>query len=105
MAGLQKLQKAKQMVPFGVDMHLDNIGLFLYFLGEKLSVKERAEFAKGIGLTKREVEQWQKLETNSKKLEKDLKSAKLRKPSHIYVLLSKAPGEQILFRSEEHTSE
>src|ERR1700722_12023153 len=56
MAGLQKLQKAKQMVPFGVDMHMDNIGLFLYFLGEKLSQKERSELVKGIGLTKREVE-------------------------------------------------
>jgi hypothetical protein len=85
------------MVPFGVDMHLDSVGLFLYFLGEKLSAKERAEFVKGIGLTKREVEQWQKLEANSKKLEKDLKSAKLQKPSHIYLALSKAPGEQILF--------
>jgi hypothetical protein len=27
------------MVPFGVDMRLDSIGLFLYFLGDKLSVK------------------------------------------------------------------
>jgi tRNA nucleotidyltransferase (CCA-adding enzyme) len=97
MAGLQKLQKAKQMVPFGVDMRLDSIGLFLYFLGEKLSVKERAEFVKGIGLTKREVDQWQKLEANSKKLEKELKSAKLQKPSHVYLALSKAPGDQILF--------
>ena len=85
------------MVPFGVDMHLDSMGLFLYFLGEKLSAKERAEFVKGIGLTKREVDQWQKLEANSKKLEKDLKSAKLQKPSHVYQLLSKSPGDQILF--------
>jgi tRNA nucleotidyltransferase (CCA-adding enzyme) len=97
MPGLLKLQKAKQMVPFGVDMHLDHMGLFLYFLGEKLSVKERAEFAKGIGLSKREVEQWQKIEANSKKLEKELKSAKLQKPSHVYLALSKAPGDQILF--------
>ena len=56
--------------------------LFLYFLTEKLSVKDRAAFIKSIGLTRREVEQWQKLEAKAKKLEKDLKSAKLQKPSH-----------------------
>ncbi len=31
-AGLQKLQKARQMVPFGIDIHLESMGLFLYFL-------------------------------------------------------------------------
>jgi tRNA nucleotidyltransferase (CCA-adding enzyme) len=96
-AGLQKLQKARQMVPFGVDLHLESTGLFLYFLTDKLSAKEKAAFAKSIGLTRKEVDQWQKLEARSKKLEKDLKSAKLQKPSHIYHLLSKAPGDQILF--------
>jgi tRNA nucleotidyltransferase (CCA-adding enzyme) len=96
-AGLQKLQKAKQMVPFGVNLHLENMGLFLYFLAEKLSAKERGPFAKAIGLSKKDIEQWQGLETRSKKLEKDLKSAKLQKPSHVYQLLAKSPGDQILF--------
>ena len=97
LAGLQKLQKARQMVPFGIDIHLDSIGLFLYFLCEKLSAKERASLIKEVGLTKREVELWQKLEAKSKKLEKDLKSAKLQKPSHVYGVLVKSPGDQILF--------
>jgi tRNA nucleotidyltransferase (CCA-adding enzyme) len=96
-AGLQKLQKAKQMVPFGVNLHLANMGLFLHFLAEKLNAKDRAAFVKGIGLPKKEVEQWQNLEARSKKLEKDLKSAKLQKPSHVYQTLSKAPGDQVLF--------
>ncbi|HYL38320.1 MAG TPA: hypothetical protein VEV17_20550 [Bryobacteraceae bacterium] len=95
--GLQKLQKARQMVPFGVEIHLESMGVFLYFLTEKLSPKERPAFAKGIGLTRKEIDQWQKLEGKAKKLEKDLKSAKLQKPSHIYQALSKAPGDQILF--------
>jgi tRNA nucleotidyltransferase (CCA-adding enzyme) len=96
-AGLQKLQKAKQMVPFGMNLRLENMGLFLYFLAEKLPAKDRAPFAKGIGLSRKEVEQWQGLEARAKKLEKDLKSAKLQKPSHVYQLLSKAPGDRILF--------
>src|SRR5579872_7376696 len=37
-AGLQKLQKARQQVPFGVDIHLESMGLFLYFLTEKMPV-------------------------------------------------------------------
>lgn len=95
--GLQKLQKAKQMVPFGIGMHLDHMGLFLYFLTENLSAKDQTALVKQTGLTRREVDQWQNLETKSKKLEKELKSAKLQKPSHIYQVLSKAPGDQMLF--------
>ncbi len=95
--GLQKLQKARQLVPIGIDIHLENMGLFLYFLTEKLPVKDRASFAKTVGLSKREVDQWQKLEAKAKKLEKDLKSAKLQKPSKVYQVLAAAPGDQILF--------
>jgi tRNA nucleotidyltransferase/poly(A) polymerase len=96
-AGLQKLQKARQLVPFGVDIHLEPMGLFLYFLTEKLPAKESAAFVKRVGLTKKDIEQWQKLEARSKKLEKDLKSAKLQKPSLVYSSLSKSAGDQMLF--------
>jgi tRNA nucleotidyltransferase (CCA-adding enzyme) len=94
---LQKLQKSKQLIPFGVDLRLDNMGLFLYFLLEKLTPKEKTDFAKSVGLEKAEIGKWQKLEARSKKLEKDLKSAKLQKPSHVYQALSKADGDLILF--------
>ena len=104
LVGLQKLQKAKQMLPFGIDLHVDNMGVFLYFLAEKLPVKDRGTFIKDVGLTRKEVEQWQKLEAKSKKLEKELKSAKLQKPSRVYLALSKAPGDQVLFLLT-HTSE
>jgi tRNA nucleotidyltransferase (CCA-adding enzyme) len=95
--GLQKLQKARQLVPIGIDIHLENMGLFLYFLTEKLPAKDRAALTKNLRLTRREVDQWQKLEAKSKKLEKDLKSAKLQKPSKVYQVLAAAPGDQILF--------
>lgn len=97
LAGLQKLQKARQMVPFGTDMLQENMGLFLYFLTEGLSAKDRAALAKGLGLSRKELEQWQKVEAKAKKLEKDLRSPKLQKPSHVYLALSKAPGDQVLF--------
>ncbi len=92
MPGLLKLQKARQTVPFGVDIHVEPMGVFLYFLAEKLSAKERAALVKGIGLSRKDVDHWQKLEAKAKKLEKDLKSAKLQKPSHVYQLLSKSAG-------------
>ncbi len=97
LAGLQKLQKARQMVPFGVDLHLEPMGLFLYFFAEDLSAKDKAAFVKSSGLTRREMEQWQKLEAKAKKLEKDLKSPKLQKASHVYLAVSKAAGDQVLF--------
>ncbi len=97
MPGLLKLQKARQTVPFGVDIHLESMGIFLYFLTEKMPPKESAAFIKRIGLSKRDIDQWQKLETRSKSLEKSLKSAKLQKPSLVYSLLSKAAGDQVLF--------
>jgi tRNA nucleotidyltransferase (CCA-adding enzyme) len=95
--GLQKLQKARQLVPFGMDIHLESMGLFLYFLTEKLPVKDRATLIKNVGLSRREVDLWQKLEGKSKKLERDLKSAKLQKPSKVYQALTGVPGDQILF--------
>jgi tRNA nucleotidyltransferase/poly(A) polymerase len=95
--GLQKLQKARQLVPFGIDIHLESMGLFLYFLTEKLPVKDRAGFIKNVGISRRDVDQWQKLEAKAKKLEKELKSAKLQKPSKVYQALTDVPGDQILF--------
>ncbi len=96
-AGLQKLQKARQAVPFGVDLRVEAMGLFLYFLADKLSPKERTAFAKGIGLTRKETDQWQKLDERAKKFEKELKSPKLQKPSHVYHVLVKSPGDLILY--------
>jgi len=39
----------------------------------------------------------QKMQVSAKKLERDLKSAKLQKPSHLYQVLAKAPGELVLY--------
>ncbi len=96
--GLQKLQKARQLVPFGIDIHLESMGLFLYFLTEKLPAKDRAAFIKTYRLEpERKWTSGRSWKRKRKKLEKDLKSAKLQKPSKVYQVLSAAPGDQILF--------
>jgi hypothetical protein len=48
-------------------------------------------------LTRSEVNAWQKLESASKKLEKELKGPKLQKASQLYQAVSKAAGEQIMY--------
>lgn len=98
-ASLQKLQKAHQMVPFGFDFHIQYLPLFLEVLMEKLNAKEQAALAKAAALTRGEMNAKQKLGAAAKKLERSLKGAKLTKPSALYQLLSKTPGEQILHLS------
>ena len=92
-----KLQKARQLVPFGVDLRMHSMPLFLSVLMEKLNAKERAALIKAAALTKPEINAWQKLEGNAKKLERELKSPKLQKPSQLYQLLVKSPGELVLY--------
>ena len=97
LAGMAKLQKAKQLIPSGVRFPLENLGLFFYFLTEKLTPKEKAGLAKTVAMRKSEIDLWQKLEARSRKLERELKSPKLNRPSQVYQALWVAPGDQILY--------
>lgn len=96
-AGLAKWQKAKQAIPFGVEIGANNLALLLYLLTEKLTPKERAALVKSVSMHKSEIDLWQTLEAKTRKLERSVGSAKIHKPSHIYRILSSAAGEQILF--------
>ena len=48
-------------------------------------------------LTRPEVNAWQKLDGVGKKLERELKSPKLQKASQLYQMLTKTPGEVMLY--------
>ena len=93
----QKLQKARQMAPLGVEFRIHSLPLFLNVLFEKLNAKERADLVKTASLTKPEVGAAQKLDATAKKLERDLKSPKLQKASQLYQVMVNAPGEAILY--------
>ncbi len=95
--GFQKLQKARQSLPFGLDLMVDSYSLFLFLLFEKLSAKERAQIVKAIPIPKQELESASKLESKALKVEKELTTAKLHRPSSLYNVLSKVPGEILLF--------
>ncbi len=96
-SGISKLEKARQMVPFGAEFHAEYFGLFVFLLAEKLSAKEKSELIKHLGMPKSDVEAWQKIEQKSKPLEKTLKSARLNKASAVYQTLRQAQGELVLF--------
>ncbi len=95
LATFAKLQKARQLVP--VDFRMHSMPLFLSVLMEKLNAKERLALIKAAALSRSEVTAAQKLEPAAKKLERDLKAAKLQKASQLYQALIKAPGELVLF--------
>jgi tRNA nucleotidyltransferase/poly(A) polymerase len=97
LAGFQKLQKARQMLPFGINTRVNWHALFLFLLFEKLTPRERSQLATTVGLEKAEVEAAARVESRAKKLEKELTAGNLQRPSALYNLLSKAPGEAILF--------
>lgn len=96
-AGFQKLQKALQAIPYGADLGLERLGMFLYTLAEPLSPSERAQLIKSSALTRADLTAWQKLEARAKKLERALKSAALKKPSQVYRVAHSAPGDEVLF--------
>jgi tRNA nucleotidyltransferase (CCA-adding enzyme) len=97
LAGMQRLQKAKQHVPFGVPLAVDNFSLFLEILGEPLNPSERQMLVKSSAIERSWVRRWQKVEPAAKKLERELKSAKLQKPSQVYAVVAPAAGELVLF--------
>ena len=96
-AGFQKLHKAKQLMPFGEDLRVDDFTLFLNILVEKLNPKERSQLLAATGLEKRVLEKASRMEASAKKLERALTLARLQKPSALYLTLVKTPGEEILF--------
>ncbi len=96
-AGFQKLQRTMQLLPHGVDLGLNPVGLFLFLLAEKLAPKERASLIQTAGLLPAEVDLWQKIETRAKRLEKALASPALKKPSKIYSVAASAAGDEVLF--------
>ena len=97
LAGFQKLQKARQSLPFGIDIGADSYPLFLFLLLEKLSAKERNQLIKAVGIAKEDVDAASRLEARAKKVERELAATKISKPSVLYAKLSKVSGELLLF--------
>jgi tRNA nucleotidyltransferase (CCA-adding enzyme) len=95
--GFAKLLKVRQLMPFGIDMAVNNFALLLHLLTEKLSPKERVAMMKAIAAERSDTDAVAKMQAKARKLESALKSAKLQKPSKIYAVIAPEAGETILF--------
>lgn len=97
LAALTRLEKASRVFPEQESGRAVRLGPFLHALTEKLSPRERSELVRNTGMTRAEADLWQKLEPRARKLEQALKSSRLRKPSQVYQILSRAPGDEVRF--------
>lgn len=96
-ASLHKLEKLKKSLPLGPSGWTEGWRSFYIVLTESLSPRDRAELVAKIGMNKEDLESCKRLQAHAKKLETQLKSATLRKPSQIYQVISGAEPDEILF--------
>ena len=95
--GVAKLEKLVKLLPDESRARASRFGPFLYALAEKLTPREKQALTKAAALDKEDLDQWQKLEARSKKIETALRSPRIRKPSQVYHIVSTAPPGEILF--------
>src|ERR1051326_614080 len=97
LAGIARLEKMSKLLPDDSRARAARLGPFLYALTEKLSPKEKQALIKSTELSKADMDLCQKLEARAKKLETALRSARIRKPSHVYMLVTAAQPDEVLF--------
>ena len=97
LAALARLEKALAVVPDELRWRAGRMGLFLSAFAGKFSAKEQQSLVAPMQLSKAETDGWKKLETRAKKLEAALRSASVRKPSHVYRIVTGAPADETIF--------
>jgi tRNA nucleotidyltransferase (CCA-adding enzyme) len=95
--GLAKFEKLARLLPDDARTRAARQGPFFYALTEKLNAKEKQALIKSTEMRKPEVDVFQKLEAKAKKLETALRSARIRKPSQVYFLVTEAAPEDVMF--------
>lgn len=97
LAGLGKLEKLRRMMAVEGGIEAGGFAPFLRVLTEKFSPKEASGLASSLGIPRADVDAWHKLEPRVKALERALRSPQVHQPSRVYKILSRAPGDEILF--------
>ena len=93
---LEKLERVRKLIPQELFGQSGGWIAFLDVLTAGLNVREKADLARNIGLDKLSSDALKKLPADAKKLEGQLKSARMQKPSHVYFALEAASGDVIL---------
>ena len=94
---LTRLEKAAHLVESAnVDVP-PQFGAFLLALTDKLTPKEKSGLLKAVEMPKAELDRIRNLEPRARNLEQALKSARVKKPSHVYRILAEAPVDEMIF--------
>ena len=96
-AGMAKFEKIVRSLPDEPHWRSARLGPFLFALTENLAPKEDLSLIRATGLTKAEEDLWRKLDARARKLETVLRSARIKKASQVYHVVSGAPSDEILF--------
>jgi len=94
---LTRLEKAARLVESANIVVAPQLEAFLLALTAKLTPKEKSGLFKAIDLPKAELDQMRNLEPRARKLEQALKSARVKKPSHVYQVLADARADEMVF--------
>ncbi len=94
---LARLEKAAHLVESANIAVLPHLAPFLVALTAKLAPKEKSGLFKAIELPKAEIDQMRLVEPSARKLEQALKSARIKKPSHVYQILAEARADDMVF--------
>jgi tRNA nucleotidyltransferase (CCA-adding enzyme) len=94
---LTRLEKAARLVESSNIPVAPQLAAFLLALTAKLTPKEKSGLLKAVAMPKREIDQMRDLEPRARKLEQALKSARVKKPSHVYQALAVAPVDEMVF--------
>ncbi len=97
LATLTRLEKALAIVPDEPRWRAARLSPFLSAIAGKLSPKEQQTLLAPMHLTRGETERWRKLDARAKKVETALRSARVKKPSHVYRIVSAAAPDEVIF--------
>lgn len=93
----ERFEKATKLVESANIPFPARFAPFLLALTAKFSPKDKVSFLKSLSLSKAEIEQTRNLEPHAHKLEQALRSARVKKPSQVYQILSDRPIAELLF--------
>jgi tRNA nucleotidyltransferase/poly(A) polymerase len=94
---LTRLQKAGKLVESANIPVAPQIDAFLLALTAKLAPQEKSGLFKSLEMPKAEIDEMRNLEPRARKLEQTLKSARVKKPSHVYQILADARADEMVF--------
>jgi|HubBroStandDraft_1064217.scaffolds.fasta_scaffold02218_5 tRNA nucleotidyltransferase (CCA-adding enzyme) len=97
LTALARLEKAARLVESANLVVAPQFASFLLALTAKLSPKEKSVLFKAVEMPAAEIDRMRDLEPRGWKLEQALKSARVKRPSHVYRILTDANADEMVF--------